>query len=89
MAESDQEPQTVHQCTFVYYSPVSPQPVIGAVVSPGGLEDFKDGFWVNGKHEFTRADHDDAIQWVPPSQILRVIKINRPKVVKPKLVTKK
>ena len=40
--------------------------------SDGGIADFKDGFWVNDKFEFTKSS--DCKYWVPPGKISYIAK---------------
>lgn len=42
------------------------------VVDEGGIDRFKDGFWINGKMKLTKGD--DCHVWIPPSQIQMIEK---------------
>lgn len=41
-------------------------------VEGDSIADFKDGFWVNDKYEFTKGS--DCNFWMPPSSIIRISK---------------
>lgn len=41
-------------------------------VDGSSIADFKEGFWLNDKYEFTKCS--DAVTWMPPSSIIRITK---------------
>jgi hypothetical protein len=61
---------TVYRCE--YHSEISGMLGPMCVRSSGGLEDFKDGFWITAQGRFTKGS--DSHYWIPPSTIKYIAK---------------
>lgn len=45
---------------------------MGRKIEIPAITDAKDGFWINAENKFTR--DEDADVWVPPAQVISVVK---------------
>ena len=59
--------RTDYKCVFAFSSSTY------IALSNGGIADFKDGFWINEKFEFTKGS--DYKYWIPPSKIIYIQKL--------------